>query len=88
MDVRVLDTLVHNVPRISRNKRRPCMFLALAMNLMMKLLRMLQPSLVDVNLMKILVMRMSLMKNWLIPTKNFMPEVKRFVRYEKSRRES
>lgn len=84
--VRVLDTLDHNVPHILRNKRRACMFLALTMNLMMKLLSMLQPSLVDVNPMKIHVMRISLMMNWLIPTKNFVPEVKRFVRYEKSRR--
>jgi len=85
MDVRVFNTLDQNVPRTSRNKRMACLFLSLVMmilkvNLMMKLLSMLQPSLVDVNLMKVHVIRKSLMKNWLIPTKSFVREVKRFVR--------
>ena len=72
MNVMVLNTLDQNVPRISRNKRVACLFLRLMIlkvKLMMKLLSMLQCSLVDMNLMKILVMRMSLMKNWLLPTK-------------------
>lgn len=66
INVRVFVTLDQNVPRISRNKRRACLFLGLIIlkvKLMMKLLSMLQLSLVDMNMMKIRVIRMSLMKN-------------------------
>lgn len=84
MDVMVLVTLDQNVPRTSKNKRRACLFLGMMMilkvNLMMKLPSMLQPSLVDMNLMKIPVMWRSLKKNWLFPTKSFVLEVNRFVR--------
>lgn len=76
MDVRVLVTLDHNVPHVSRNKIRVYLFLDLMMiqkvNLMMKLLSILQPSLADVDPMKILVMRMFLMKNFLFHIESFM----------------
>lgn len=83
--VRVLVTLDQNFPRTSRNRRRACMFLGLMMmtlkvNLMMKLLSMLQSSLVDVNIMSISMMRMSIMNNWLFLTKSYVSKVKRLIR--------
>ncbi|XP_050908832.1 uncharacterized protein LOC127122559 [Lathyrus oleraceus] len=50
---------------------------------MMKLLSMLQLSLAYMNMMKIIVMRMSLMNNWLLPAKSFVSEVKRMYGYPK-----
>lgn len=81
MDVRILVTLDQNDPRISR---RACLFLGLMMilkvKMMMKLLSISMPSLVDMNLMKITIMRMFLMKNCLFHTESSVSEVKRCVR--------
>ena len=71
--MRVLVILYQNVPHTSRNKRRDNLMMIMRVNLMMKLLSILMPSLIDVNLIKILIMEMSLMKNCLIPTKSFVP---------------
>jgi len=85
MVVRALDILDQNALRTVRHKRKAYMFAGLIMmrlkvNHMVKLLSMSRPSLEDVNLMKTFVMRMFLMKNWMIPIESFVSGVKRCVR--------